>query len=155
MKTPALGRSAAPETSSSRVGRRRRITAAALSVALACSGATSCTTGQVALSSAAIAAVVVGTTVGITLAVQHSHHTLQGCLFSDGDGLKFRTMDAKEYTVKGETADVKVGDRLKLHGSKVKKRKGDSGDQVFVVEKVNKDYGPCPANGPTSSSPAR
>jgi hypothetical protein len=140
---------------SSRTGRRRRITAVAMSVALVCSGATSCTRTQIALSSTGIAAAVVGTTVGVTLAVQHSHHTLQGCLFSDADGLKFRTSAAKVYTLKGETADVKVGDKLKLHGSKVKMHNGDSGDRVFLVEKVNKDYGPCPASVQTSTSPAR
>jgi len=119
-----------------------------------CSGATSCTKTQVGLSVAAIAAVVVGTTVGITLAVQHSHHTLQGCIFSGANGLELRLSDNKVYALKGELADVKVGDRLKIHGSKVKKVKGDSaGGQVFVVEKVNKDYGLCPASLATSLSP--
>jgi hypothetical protein len=120
-------------------------------MAVVCFGATSCTKTQVALSSAGIAAAVVGTTVGITLAVQHSHHTLQGCMFSDAGGLKLRTSDAKVYTIKGETADIKVGDKLKLHGSKEKKIKGASGvDQVFLVEKLNKDYGPCSANAVAS-----
>jgi hypothetical protein len=106
------------------------------------------------LSSAGIAAVVVGTTVGITLAVQHSHHTVQGCIFSDADGLKLRTSDAKIYSVKGETADIKVGDKLKLHGSKEKKIKGAPAvDQVFLVEKLNKDYGPCAANPAASTKP--
>lgn len=134
--------------------RRQRIIAVAAVAALACSGATSCSTSQVVLSSAAIAAVIVGTTVGVTLAVQHSHHTLQGCIFSGDSGLKLRLSDARVYTLKGEIADVKVGDKLKVHGSRVKKGKGGSaGDQVFVVEKVNKDYGPCPAN--LATSPAR
>lgn len=93
---------------------------------------------------------------GVTLAIQHSRHTLQGCITSDANGLTLHTSDARVYKVKGETAEVKVGDRLKLHGSKVKNRKGDpASDQVFVVEKVNKDYGPCPAGGAVSTSPAQ
>lgn len=121
-----------------------------------CAGMTSCTKTQVSLSVAAMAAVVVGTTVGITLAVQHSHHTLQGCISSGANGLELRMSDGKVYTLKGEVADVKAGDRLKIHGSKVKMVKGDSaGGQVFVVEKVNKDYGPCPASLATSPAPAR
>lgn len=132
---------------SSRVTRRQRIIAVAASAALMCSGVTSCTKTQVGLSVAAIAATVVGVTVGVTLAVQHSHHTLQGCIFSDANGLELRLSDAKVYALKGELADVKVGDRLKVHGSRVKKVKGDAAaGQVFVVEKVNRDYGPCTAN---------
>ena len=102
------------------------------------------------LSVAAIAAVVVGTTLGVTLAVQHSHHTLQGCIFSGANGPELRLGDSKAYTLKGELADIKVGDKLRIHGSRVKKVKGGlAGDQVFVVEKVNKDYGPCPASAAT------
>ena len=135
----------------SRVTRPQRIVAVTASVVLVCSGVTSCTKTQVALSSAAIAAVVVGTTVGVTLAIQHSHHTLQGCISSDANGSELRLNDGKTYTLKGQLADVKTGDRLKIHGSKVKKVKGDSGGgQVFLVEKVNKDYGPCPASVTTS-----
>ncbi len=52
----------------------------------------------------------------------------------------------KLYAPKGDLADVKVGDKLNFHGSRVKKVRGDfEGSQVFVVEKINKDYGPCPA----------
>jgi hypothetical protein len=144
---------ATPEASS-RVSHRQCITAFALFAALACSGATSCTKTQVGLSVAAIAAVVVGTTVGITFAVQNSHHTLQGCVFSDANGLKLRTDDAKVYTLEGETATIKVGDRFKFHGSKLKKTKDSTGDHVFVVERLKKDYGPCPATAATAATPA-
>ena len=151
----ALDLSVAPEASS-RASRRQRIIAVAVFVALVCSGATSCSRTQVALSSVAIAAVVVGTTVGVTYAVKHSHHTLQGCVFSDANGLKLRTSDAKVYTLKGDAASIKVGDNVKFHGSKVKKAKGNAtGDQVFVVQKLSKDYGPCPANVATSPTPTR
>ena len=149
---PFPGASMCPETSS-RASRRRRVSSITALIALVCFGTTSCTKTQVALSSAGIAAAVVGTTIGITLAVQHSHHTLQGCIYSDADGLKLRTSDAKVYTIKGETADIKVGDKLKLHGSKEKKIKGAPAvDQVFLVEKLNKDYGPCAANAGVSAT---
>lgn len=134
----------------SRATRRQRILAVTASVALCCS-TTSCTKTQVTLSVAAIAAVVVGTTVAVTLAVQHSNHTLQGCISSGANGPELRLDDAKTYTLKGELGDIKVGDKLKVHGSKVKKVKGDSaGAQVFVVEKVNKNYGPCPTSAATA-----
>jgi hypothetical protein len=152
---PASDLSVASE-SSSRVNRRQRFPAVAVFVALVCSGATSCSRTQVALSTAAIAAVIVGTTVGVTYAVKHNHHTLQGCVFSEANGLKLRSGDAKVYTLKGDAASIKVGDSVKIHGSKMKKAKGDAtGDQVFVVQKLSKDYGPCPANVATSPTPTR
>ena len=133
-----------------------RITAFALLAALVCSGAASCTRTQVGLSIAGAAAIVAGTTVGVTLAIQNHKHTIQGCIFSDADGLKLRTSDAKIYTLEGEAANIKVGDRVKFHGAKVKKTKGSStGDQVFVVEKLKKDYGPCPVNVATTTAPTR
>ena len=123
--------------------------------ALVCTGATSCTKTQVALSVSAMAAVVVGATVGVTYAVQNSHHTLRGCVFSGPAGLELRTGDAKVYALQGYTTNVKVGDRFKLHGSKLKKTKNSTGDPVFAVEKVKKDYGPCPADTAALAAPAR
>ena len=130
---------------SSRATRRQRIGALALVAAIVCSGATSCSKTQIGLSIAASAAVVAGVTVGITLAVQSSHHTLQGCAFTGPNGPELRTADSRVFSLEGAPEAIKVGDRLKLHGSKLKKTKNSTGDQVFVVEKLNKDYGPCPA----------
>ena len=108
-----------------------------------CFGATSCSTKQVALSVTGITAAVVITTVGVTMAIQNSHHTLNGCVSSGPKGLELRTSDAKTYTLQGISAPIKVGDRVKLHGSKLKKTKDSVSDPVFVVEKLNKDFGPC------------
>jgi hypothetical protein len=41
------------------------------------------------------------------------------------------------------TQDVKVGDRIKIHGDKENKPKGSTADQVFTVQKLNKNYGAC------------
>jgi hypothetical protein len=136
--------SAAPEASIL-ASSRQRIIAFAVFAALVCSGATSCSRTQIALSTAAIAAAVVGTTVGVTYAVQNHRHTLQGCVFSGPSGLELRTSDSKIYAIEGHAATIKVGDRVKLHGSKLKKSKDSTEDQVFVVEKLSKDYGSCPS----------
>jgi hypothetical protein len=119
----------------------------AASLAVVCSGTTACTKTEVGLSIGAIAAVVVGVTVGVTLAVQHSHHTLQGCIVTGVDGMELRLSDGKTYALKGELTSIKAGDKLSVHGSKLKKGSGGAaaGEPVFVVEKVNKDYGACPA----------
>jgi hypothetical protein len=139
----------------SRASRRQRIIAVAVFAAQVCSGATSCSKTQVGLSIAATAAVVVGATVGITLAVQNHNHTLHGCAFSGPGGLELRTDDSKNYALEGSAATIKVGDRLKLHGSKLKKTKDSTGNQVFVVEKVSKDYGLCPAGAAAPATPTR
>jgi len=135
------------------VNRRQRIAASAVLIALVCCGATSCTKTQVALSTTAIAAVIAGTTVGVTYAVKHHNHTLQGCVSSDADVLKLRTSEGKVYALQGATAGIKAGDTASVHGSKAKKVKG--AEPVFVVQKLNRDYGPCPANGASSLTPAR
>lgn len=140
---------------SSRASRLQRISALAAFAALVCSGATSCSTTQIALSVTAIAAVGAGAAVGITLAVENSDHTLQGCLISGPSGLELRTSDAKIFALEGDAATIKVGDRVKLHGSKLKKTKGSAGDQVFVVEKLKKDYGPCRADALALAAQAR
>lgn len=147
MKIPQLASDpTAPLGASSRASRLQRISVFAASALLVCCGATSCSKTQIGLSVAAIAAIGAGTAVGITLAVQNSHHTLQGCLVSGPGGLELRTSDSKIFALEGDVAIIKVGDRVKLHGSKLKKTKDSAGDQVFVVEKLNKDYGRCPAN---------
>lgn len=137
-------------------GRRLRIITLALVASLACSGTTSCTTQQIAFSTAGIAAGLVLTTVGITVAIKdHNDHTVRGCIYSDASGFKLRTSDSKIYTLEGDPATLRVGDRVKFHGTKAKKAKGDgTGHQIFVVEKLSKDYGPCPADLAMSTSPA-
>ena len=91
----------------------------------------------------------------ITYTVQNQHHTLKGCLFSGPSGLKLRTSDSTIYTLEGHSGTIKVGDRVKLHGSKLKKAKGSTDDQVFVVEKLSKDYGSCPADVAAPATPTR
>jgi hypothetical protein len=151
---PASDPSAKPEASS-RASRRQRINAVAMIAALVCFGTTSCTRTQLALSATAIAAVVAGTTVGVTLAVQNQRHTLRGCVLSGPGGLELHTSDSGTYALQGNAATIKVGDRVKLHGSKLKRTKDSTGDQIFAVEKLSKDYGQCPAGVAAPATPTR
>jgi len=147
--------SSATLETSSRASRRQRIIAIAVLAALVCSGATSCSRTQVALSVTAAAAIVVATTVGVTYAVQSHNHTLQGCVFSGPGGLELRTSDSKTYALQGYAATIKVGERVKLHGSKLKKSKDSTGDQVFAVERLSKDYGQCSAGVAAPATPTQ
>jgi len=92
--------------------------------------------------------------VATILAVNHSHHTLTGCVFEGPEGLRLQSSDSKIYAIEGDAASIKAGDKVKLHGSRVKKAKGYSGDQAFMVQKLSKNYGPCHATLAQVSRPA-
>lgn len=90
-----------------------------------------------------VSAVIVGAVVLVE--VHHSHHTLKGCVASTSDGLQMISASGGEaYALSGVTTDLKVGDTVRVHGAK-HKQKG-SAERSFVVEKLNKDYGPCKAS---------
>jgi hypothetical protein len=126
-------------------------------------GSTGCTNGlnnknfsfgpsgaQITAAAIGVGAAVVATVVIIE--VHHSHHTLKGCVSSGQNGLQVQTQgDTKTYALGGDTANVKVGDLVRFHGSRVKKVKGSAGNQTFTVEKISRDYGPCKVS---SGSPA-
>jgi hypothetical protein len=120
----------------------RRVTVVALLASFVCLGASSCTKTEIGLSIAGIGAAVVLTTVVVTHEVGNQRHTLKGCLISGPNGLELRTSDSKAYALEGELASIKVGDRVRLHGSKLK-QKDAAKDQVFVVDKLGKNYGSC------------
>jgi hypothetical protein len=50
---------------------------------------------------------------------------------------------------------LRSANQVKIHGSRVRKTKATTGDQVYRVEKLKKDYGPCPTSmtAPTHSAP--
>ncbi len=110
--------------------------------------------GEVVGAAVGIGAVIVVAII-VPVEISHSHHTLAGCVFTGPNGLELRTSDSKTYALEGDAASIKVGDRVKLHGSKVKKTKDTSGDQVFKVEKLNRDYGSCHVETAQSASPAQ
>lgn len=92
-------------------------------------------------------------TVAILIPVTRSHHVSTGCVMTSANGLGLQTSDGKTYALEGDASTIKVGEKVKLHGSKIKKTKDASGPGVFRVEKLNRDYGPCPATA-SATSPA-
>ena len=92
----------------------------------------------------AAAAIAVGTIVIVE--VHKSHHTLKGCVTSTPDGLQLLNEGNRRiYALTGVTTNVKAGDIIRVHGSKMKHGKDVAGDQDFAVEKVVRDYGACMA----------
>jgi hypothetical protein len=101
------------------------------------------TGGQIAAAVAGVAIVVVGTVVLIE--VHKHHHNVKGCVLSGPNGIEVQTLgdNPTTYTLTGDASKVQVGDLVRLHGSK---SKGDSGDHIFKVQKISRDYGPCKVN---------
>ena len=82
--------------------------------------------------------------VGTVVAVNHDRHILKGCVSPGPDGLQLtRDSDKKVFSLVGAPADIKPGEKVKLHGTKEKKQKGSPGNEQFVVERVTKDFGRC------------
>jgi|SRR5580658_1488109 hypothetical protein len=104
-----------------------------------------------------VAAVIVVGTVVLVEVSDKSHHTIKGCVTAGPDGLTVHTDgNGKTYALTGVTANVKVGDVIKVHGSKQKGQKDSAGDQDFMVEKMSRDYGPCKADlGPQPATAQR
>jgi hypothetical protein len=82
----------------------------------------------------------------VLLEVNHSNHILKGCVVSNATGLELRTSDSRQFQLDGDMSKIHVGDKVKIHGSKIKKEKNATGDQVFKVEKLDKSYGTCDAS---------
>jgi len=110
-------------------------------------------TGEVVGAAVAVGAVVAVTAV-VLVKVDHSHHTIKGCVFSGANGLELRTDDNKTYALSGTTADLAPGNTVRLHGNRQKPPKGTSGDSSFIVQKMQKNYGPCQALAAAPSAPA-
>jgi hypothetical protein len=98
-------------------------------------------TGEVVAAGVGIGAVI-AVVVAVPIVISHKHHTAQGCVMTGRNGLEVQQEDnSKPLSLVGDAPGLKVGELVKLHGTKQKKQEGVN--QAFVVEKVTKDYGPC------------
>ncbi|MGA7339502.1 MAG: hypothetical protein WBE72_23770 [Terracidiphilus sp.] len=132
--------------------RKGIICLAALGPLIVCGGISisGCTSGQIVASAVGAVGIVAVTTTVIIVSVDNAHRTLKGCVSGGPGGYELATLgDGKVYALSGATGELKVGDILKVHGAKHKAGKGASGTRDFVVEKINRDYGPCSATPAT------
>jgi len=81
--------------------------------------------------------------IGVYYAI-HRDRSLNGCAVSGAGGIELQNRgDQQTYSLLGETAGIKPGDRVRVSGKKEKKNSG--APRQFLVEKLNKDYGSCTA----------
>lgn len=93
-----------------------------------------------------IAAVaIVAAVIIVPVEIHKSHHTLKGCILSTPAGLELRTADNEVYALSGTTADIVPGNKVRLHGNHQKHDKNAAGDQVFLIQQMQKNYGHCQA----------
>jgi len=101
-------------------------------------------------------AVGAGIVVGVVVLVEvnKSHHTIKGCVTAGPNGIQVVSdSDKKTYFLVGDPSKAKVGEVVRLRGTKEKK--GSNGSQDFLVTNMTKDYGACKvAPAPSASAPA-
>jgi len=76
--------------------------------------------------------------------IHHSkNRTITGCVSSGENGMSVTDdKDKRFYTLTGNTAGIKPGDRMTLQGKKIKPK--DAGKTlVWETKKMNKDFGVC------------
>ena len=96
--------------------------------------------GQVVAIGVGIAAIGAAIGVGVYFLVRKPP-SITGCAAPGSDGLILRNEnDANTYTLMGDTASIKAGERIRLTG---KKKSDPSGQHKFIVDKVSKNYGAC------------
>jgi hypothetical protein len=67
--------------------------------------------------------------------------TVHGCVSSAPNSIiLLNEGDRQPYDLIGDTAAIKVGERVKVSG---KKKKDTSGKRYFLVGKLSKNYGAC------------
>lgn len=94
--------------------------------------------------------IVVGSAAAITIVtvvlVHNAHPTLKGCVTAGPGGMLVQNEgDQRTYALTGITAGIKVGDVVKVKGKKYKKQKDSTGNEIFSVTQIGRDYGPCKA----------
>lgn len=101
------------------------------------------------LSTGAIVGVIVGFAAAVaivTVVVVHEaskKRTITGCVNSGQNGLNVTDeKDGQSYALSGNTTDIKPGDRMTLHGKKIKP-KDASKALVWETKSTSKDFGVC------------
>jgi hypothetical protein len=98
-------------------------------------------TGEIVGALVGIAAVGAGIGIGIYFVVKHNH-SVTGRAASIAGGMTLTTeSDKHTYSLIGDVAGIKPGNRVRVSGKKAKEK--SSGTAQFLVEKVSKDFGAC------------
>lgn len=94
-----------------------------------------------------VAAVAVAAAIGVVAAILIVHYskkrTVTGCITSGPNGMTVADeKDRQIYALSGNTAAIAPGERMRLHGKKIKS-KGPDKTLVWEATGVAKDFGVC------------
>jgi hypothetical protein len=90
-----------------------------------------------------IVAIGAGIGIGVYYAFHHNQ-SLTGCAVSGANGLEFENNGNKQkYLLVGAVDSIKPGERIRVSGKNVKSA---GGIPQFRVDRLSKDFGPCPSN---------
>lgn len=79
--------------------------------------------------------------VGVTYVVRHDR-SLTGCVFSGEKGLLLKSRDDHQtFSLAGEVAGIKPGERVRVSGKK--RKKNAALPREFLVEKFHRELSPC------------
>jgi len=96
------------------------------------------TAGIVVVSAAVVVVVIL-----LVIHYKHKKSSITGCVASGASGMNLTDeKDKRPYTLSGDTAALKPGDRMTLVGKKEKGAAPISTSTVFEVQKV-RDFGAC------------
>jgi hypothetical protein len=104
--------------------------------------------GRIGPSNGTIVGAIVGIAAAlVVVAVVAIHYSkkrqITGCVNSAGSGMTVTDeKDRQVYTLSGNTAGIKPGDRMKLQGKKVKSKGADK-TLIWEATRVSKDLGVC------------
>ncbi|HLI34863.1 MAG TPA: hypothetical protein VKW70_07450 [Terriglobia bacterium] len=88
--------------------------------------------------------------VGLAYYMLHNRKSVVGCVEESAGGTKLlNEKDKTTYAIDPGNLNLKVGDRVKLSG---KKLKSDAGQPTFAAKKLVKDYGSCSAQAALTKS---
>jgi hypothetical protein len=95
---------------------------------------------KIGIVAAAVALVVI---IVVVVHESRKRRTITGCVTSGANGMSVTDeKDKRTYALSGNTADIKTGDRVTLHGKKVNP-KDASAPLAWEVNKEVKDFGAC------------
>ena len=79
--------------------------------------------------------------VGLAYFMLRNRGSAEGCVVEAGGGIRLvNEKDNKSYSLNAGDLNLRVGERVKLHGKKIK---SSSGEPAFEASKLVKDYGAC------------
>ena len=94
-------------------------------------------TAGIVVVSAAVAVVAIL----LVIHYKRKRSSITGCVISGANGMSLKDeKDQRTYALSGDTAAIKLGDRMTLEGQR---RKDGSAIFIFESQKVSRDFGVC------------